>query len=123
MGGFYPMPAARQPVDLPVGIYAAARAFYMLAIMTDSEDSSEITRKRLLFRSWHRGTREMDLLLGRFAERNLPTFSERQVALYEALLEYSDSDIYDWMNGRTAPPKELDHDVMKLLLNFRFTDQ
>jgi antitoxin CptB len=95
----------------------------MQAIMKDPEDSIEITRKRLLFRSWHRGTREMDLLLGRFAERNLPTFSGRQVALYEALLEYSDSDIYDWMNGRTGPPPELDHDVMKLLLNFRFTDQ
>ena len=95
----------------------------MQATMNEPEDSLETRRKRLLFRSWHRGTREMDLLLGRFAERNLATFSGRQVALYEALLEYSDSDIYDWMNGRTAPPKELDNDVMKLLLNFRFTDQ
>jgi antitoxin CptB len=117
------MRATRQPAHLPVGIYVAAWAFYMLAIMTDPEHSLETRRKRLLFRSWHRGTREMDLLLGRFAERNLPTFSEKQVALYEALLEYSDSDIYDWMNGRTAPPKELDHDVMELLLNFKFTDQ
>lgn len=91
--------------------------------MNEPEDSLETRRKRLLFRSWHRGTREMDLLLGRFAERNLATFSGRQVSLYEALLEYSDSDIYDWMNGRAAPPKELDHDVMKLLLNFRFTNQ
>lgn len=117
------MPAARQPGYFRVGIYAAAQAFYMQAIMKEPDDGVEITRKRLLFRSWHRGTREMDLLLGRFAERNLPTFSERQVALYEALLEYSDNDIYDWMNGRAAPPPELNHDVMKLLLNFRFTDQ
>ena len=62
--------------------------------MTDSEKSLVTTRKRLLYRSWHRGTREMDLLLGRFAECNLPTFSARQVELYEALLEYGDNDLY-----------------------------
>jgi antitoxin CptB len=88
--------------------------------MTDSEKSLATTRKRLLYRSWHRGTREMDLLLGRFAERNLPTFSGRQVELYEALLEYSDSDLYDWMSGRQQPPTALDHDVMKLLMKFKF---
>lgn len=101
------------------GIYAGARAFYMLAIMTDRDISLETLRKRLLFRSWHRGTREMDLLLGRFAERHLPEFSAQQVALYEALLEHPDNDIYDWMSGRAAPPATLDHGVMKLLVNFK----
>lgn len=89
--------------------------------MTSPEKPLETTRKRLLFRSWHRGTREMDLLLGRFAERNLPTFSARQVELYEALLEYGDNDLYDWMAGREEPPSALNHDVMKLLLDFKFT--
>jgi antitoxin CptB len=88
--------------------------------MTESNTSLATTRKRLLYRSWHRGTREMDLLLGRFAERNLPTFSARQVELYEALLEYSDSDLYDWMSGRERPPPALDHDVMKLLMKFKY---
>lgn len=88
--------------------------------MTSPDESLETIRKRLLYRSWHRGTREMDLLLGRFAERNLPTFSGRQVELYEALLEYTDSDLYDWMSGREQPPAVLDNDVMKLLLNFKF---
>jgi len=88
--------------------------------MTSEETSLEVRRKRLLFRSWHRGTREMDLLLGRFAERNLSTFSRRQVELYEALLEYSDVDLYDWMSGRDQPPAALDHDVMKLLMKFKF---
>ena len=89
--------------------------------MMKPDESLETARKRLLFRSWHRGTREMDLLLGRFAERNLATFSRRQVDLYEALLEYSDNDLYDWMAGREGPPAALDHDVMKLLINFKFT--
>ena len=89
--------------------------------MTSPGESLETARKRLLFRSWHRGTREMDLLLGHFAERNLPTFSRRQVELYAALLEYSDSDLYGWIAGREPPPAALGHDVMKLLINFKFT--
>ena len=89
-------------------------------IMTKSDKSLSTMRKRLLYRSWHRGTREMDLLLGRFAECNLPIFSRRQVELYEALLEYNDGDLYDWMSGRATPPVALDHDVMKLLMNFKF---
>jgi antitoxin CptB len=89
--------------------------------MTSPDKSLDTTRKRLLFRSWHRGTREMDLLLGRFAERNLPTFSKRQVELYEAMLEYNDNDLYDWMSGREQPPAALNHDVIKLLINFKYT--
>ena len=89
--------------------------------MTSTTESLETTRKRLLFRSWHRGTREMDLLLGRFAERNLPTFSKQQVERYAALLEHDDNDLYDWMAGREQPPAMFDHDVMKLLMNFKFS--
>ena len=87
--------------------------------MTRSDDSSETRRKRLRFQSWHRGTREMDLLLGVFADRHLATFSDRQLKLYERLLERSDTDLYEWMTGRSVVPAELDHDVMKLLHNFK----
>lgn len=88
--------------------------------MDASQLSSEHRRKRLLFRSWHRGTREMDLLLGNFAKRNLPTFSDRQLDLFESLLEYADSDIYEWMTGREPVPLALDNDVIKLLLNYKY---
>lgn len=81
---------------------------------------AHIRRKRLLFRSWHRGTREMDLLLGNFATRNLTTFSDRQLDLFEALLEYADSDIYGWITRRDTVPAALDNDVVRLLLNFKF---
>lgn len=88
--------------------------------MEASRLSSEHRRKRLLFRSWHRGTREMDLLLGNFAQRNLETFSDRQLDLFETLLEYADSDIYEWMTGRVPVPPALDNDVIKLLLNYQY---
>lgn len=76
-------------------------------------------RKRLLFRSWHRGTRETDLILGRFAEVHLAMFNDAQLDRYEALLACDDADLYDWVSGRAAPPAIHDHDVMRLLLAFR----
>ena len=80
---------------------------------------ADIRRKRLLFRSWHRGTRESDLILGRFAEAHLAGFDLAQLDRYEALLECADADLFDWVSGRAAPPAAHDHDVMHLLLAFR----
>lgn len=81
----------------------------------------QIRRKRLLFRSWHRGTKETDLLLGSFAERHIDSFSEEQLDRYEALLENDDGLLFDWVAGRSAPPPELDGDIMRMLLQFRYT--
>jgi antitoxin CptB len=82
--------------------------------------STELQRKRLLFRSWHRGTREGDLLLGNFAEAHLAGFDDAQLARYQALLECPDADLFDWIGGRAAPPPAHDHDVTALLLAFRY---
>ena len=75
--------------------------------------------KRLLFRSWHRGTRELDLLLGSFAERHLTSFSARQLDTCENILEHSDPDIYRWLTEAEPIPKTLESDVFKLLKHFK----
>ena len=72
--------------------------------MTAQESELDVARKRLKFRSWHRGTREMDLLLGRFADHHLDSFDAVQLDAYAALLEENDPDIYDWVCGRGAAP-------------------
>ena len=77
--------------------------------------SSEIRRKRLLFRSWHRGTREMDLILGRFADANLAAMDRGQLDRYGRLLENSDPDIYNWLVGQGAPPNLIGEDLWRLL--------
>ena len=87
-----------------------------MATMTEILDKR---RKRLLFRSWHRGTKETDLILGRFAERNLADFSDAQLERYEALLERHDPELYAWISGHEPVPPECDHDVMDLLLDFK----
>jgi antitoxin CptB len=68
-------------------------------------DELQVDRKRLKFRSWHRGTREMDLLLGRFADGRLDGFGAEALRAYAALLEQPDPDIYDWVCGRGECPE------------------
>ena len=75
----------------------------------------EIRRKRLLFRCWHRGTQEIDLLLGSFAETSLAGLDGAQLDQLEGLLDCADADLFDWITGRSRPPPAYEHDVMRLL--------
>lgn len=86
---------------------------------TAEEDATR--RKRLIFRSWHRGMRETDLMLGRFADRHVAGMTADQLERYEALIESPDPDIYNWVTGAEPVPPSHDTDVMRLLRNFKFT--
>ncbi len=83
-------------------------------------ENLENMRKRLQYRSWHRGTREMDLLLGSFADGHLSGFSESELAQYEEILNISDPDLYNWMTGQEAAPANLLNSVLEKLLEHRF---
>ena len=89
-------------------------------IALSETEELENKRKRLRFRSWHRGTRESDLLLGSFADRHIEAFDEDQLERYAALIECNDPDIYNWMTGREAVPAEHDNDVMRLLRDHQY---
>jgi antitoxin CptB len=70
--------------------------------MTGSTRSSgglDDRRKRLLFRCWHRGTREMDLILGRFADAEIASLAEDELAQLEHLIEVPDPDLYAAITG------------------------
>ncbi len=84
-------------------------------------DSLAIRRKRLVYRSRHRGTKELDLLVGAFAERHLAEMDAGQLDRFEALLELPEPLLYDWLLGRSTPPPEFDHDVTKLFLQFKYS--
>jgi antitoxin CptB len=84
-------------------------------------ETLDIRRKRLLFRSWHRGTKETDLLVGSFAERHLAAFSAAELDRYEALLDNDDGDLFDWITGRASPLPECDDDMLSRLRKFKYT--
>ncbi len=76
-------------------------------------------RKRLLFRSLRRGTKESDLLIGGFAKTSLEAMNEAQLDRFEALLERSDPEILAWVIGQAPVPAAYDTDVMAMLTAFK----
>lgn len=61
-------------------------------------------RRRLHFRAWRRGIREMDLILGGFADRYLDDLSGEDLAAFERLLDLPDQDLYRWIRGEEPVP-------------------
>ncbi len=87
-----------------------------------SSDGLDARRKRLLFRSWHRGMREMDLVLGRFADAQIAALSDAQLDEYERWLEFPDLQIFNWVNGAQAMPPEVDTALFRRLRDFHYGD-
>ena len=61
-------------------------------------------QKRMHMRSWRRGTKEMDLILGPFADARLSALPGPTLALYDDLLAENDQDLIQWILGQSAPP-------------------
>ena len=87
-----------------------------------NENNDTITRrKRLIYRSWHRGTREIDLILGRFADAHVHGFDDRQLDMYERILQNSDPDLYNWIAVAEPVPFSERNEVMDMLTGFSFS--
>jgi antitoxin CptB len=85
-----------------------------------SSDGLDPRRRKLLFRSWHRGIREMDLVLGRFADAQIATLSDGDLDEYETWLEVPDQQIYSWVNGTQKAPVEIDTPLFRRLCDFHY---
>jgi antitoxin CptB len=93
--------------------------------MTGSTRSSgglDDRRKRLLFRCWHRGTREMDLILGRFADAEIADLSDGDMAELERLLEVPDPDFYAALTGDKPLDPEFASALFDRIKAFRAVD-
>lgn len=66
-------------------------------------DGLEIRRKRALYRANHRGTKELDLILGRYANERVRGMNEVQLLAFEQFLALPDTDIDQWIRGFAAP--------------------
>jgi antitoxin CptB len=75
-------------------------------------------RRRALFRAWHRGMREMDLIMGRFADAEIARLSDAELDQFEALLDVPDQDAFAWLAGGVDPPPEYDTDLFRKVLAF-----
>ena len=77
-------------------------------------------RKKLRFRAWRRGFREIDLILGPFADRRLAELDEAGLDAFERLLEAPDQEVYDWITEQAPAPPEHDTPTLALIRAFRF---
>ena len=67
--------------------------------------SINVVRKRLSIRSWRRGTKELDLILGQFSDKNLMELEMSELKLYEKFLSNDDYLIYNWLFSKEDSPK------------------
>ena len=89
--------------------------------MTGSQISSQgldARRRRLLFRCWRRGMREMDLVLGRFADAQIGALSDAELDEFERLLEIPDQQMFAWVSGTQTPPADIDSALFRRVLAF-----
>ena len=76
----------------------------------------ENIRKKILFRSWHRGTKEMDLILGEFANNNVSDMDLEDLNKFQEFLNLSDPDLYKWiMTKDDSFPKEFESLFKKII--------
>lgn len=83
------------------------------------EQALEVRRKRLRFRSWHRGIKEMDLILGHFADRVLWHLTPEEVDEYERLIGLEDTVLYNWVTGREIPLPEYDTPIFRRICELK----
>ncbi|WP_428646003.1 succinate dehydrogenase assembly factor 2 [Roseibium sp.] len=82
------------------------------------QDNRDPRRKKILFRCWHRGMKEMDLLLGGFADAEIDKLSEEELGELEHLLSAQDHDLYAWMSGRVPLPQEWDGPLYRRIIAY-----
>jgi antitoxin CptB len=87
---------------------------------TISSDGLDPRRRRLLFRSWHRGTREADLIMGRFADAHIAAFSDAELDQFEHLLDALETDLLSWMTGVADVPADHDTPMFRRVREFHF---
>lgn len=68
--------------------------------MAETTETPDIRLRRLKMRSWRRGMKEMDLILGYFADGPLADMSAADLHVYEVILEENDQDLYRWITAR-----------------------
>ena len=80
-------------------------------------------RRKALYRAWHRGMREMDLLLGQFADAKIATMSQTDLAAFELLLDGApDRDLLAWFTGEARIEPAYDTPVWRALIAFHEHD-
>jgi antitoxin CptB len=86
--------------------------------MDGADTALDLRRKRLVFRAWHRGTKETDIILGRFADAHVPAMPDAELADFERILEIPDPDIFALVTGTVPVPDAVSSPILTRLIAF-----
>jgi antitoxin CptB len=87
--------------------------------MSTTNEQLENVRKRLAWRASRRGIKEMDIVVGGFADARLPTMTRQELITFEVLLEIPDQQLLSWVTGQEEVPQELRSPMLLDMLAFR----
>lgn len=76
-------------------------------------------RRRIRYRAWHRGTQEMDLVLGHFVDAHVENYDRVALDRLEQLMDEQDTDLLRWVMGQEQPPEGVDKDLLNQLTKFQ----
>ena len=79
-------------------------------------------KKKIIYRSNYRGTKEMDKLLGAFTKKYIDELNNEDLADLEKLLDIDDANLYNFFNGLATDFKFKDNKINLLYKNFKYSD-
>ena len=83
-----------------------------------TSEEIDARRRRIVYRAWHRGFREMDLIMGRFCDAVIVDLPESDIADFERLIDALDHDLYSWITGTAEVPAEFDTKLFRQMRDF-----
>ena len=90
-----------------------------MAPSKDAGDDIFMRRRRMKYRAWHRGTKEMDLVLGPYADAHLDGLDAAGLDRLEQLMDEEDTDLLKWVMGQELPPPGIDRALLEEIIAFR----
>jgi len=89
-----------------------------MAPQNSAGEDIAMRRRRMRYRAWHRGTREMDLILGPYADAYIEALPVAELDRLEALMEEEDTDLLKWILGQEPPRADVDSALLGVLAEF-----
>lgn len=94
-----------------------------MASQKDAGEDIAIRRRRLRYRAWHRGTKEMDLVLGPYADAHIEAMGTPELDRFEAFIDQEDTVLLKWVIGQEPVPATADSALLDSLISFRLSSQ